>query len=291
MAEAQSCTVIIPAYNEEAVIARCLSTLMRDAPPDHGLEVIVAANGCTDATVELAKAQAPTAKIINLAQGSKTAAINAANAIASHFPRIYLDADVECDYATITALADAVSEAGVMTAAPAIRINAERSDGLVKAYYRVWARQPYAHSGNGGAGCYALSRDALETIGAFPATIGDDIWIHTRFAPEQKRYVVKDGHGKPVFTTVYPPRNALEQIKVEARRQLGNAQVLRDFPSPFAFKLGGRNGLQAALKGDAKALDVAIFFVMKFCARGLAVIQKLSGRSAVWSRDQTSRQL
>ena len=193
-------TVIIPAYNEEAVIARCLSRLLADAPPGHAMEIIVAANGCRDRTVPIARSVAPQARIIDLPEGSKTAAINAANAIATHFPRIYVDADVECGFTTAAALAEALQRPGSMTAAPAIRLNLDGADWPIRAYFRVWLKQPYANSGSGGAGCYAISQEAFEQIGAFPDIIGDDIWIHTRFPKEHKRYVTSDSEGKPVFT-------------------------------------------------------------------------------------------
>ncbi|MGB3796621.1 MAG: glycosyltransferase, partial [Alteraurantiacibacter sp.] len=209
------CTVIIPAYNEEAVIGRCLSALLADAPSDHGMEIIVAANGCRDETVGKAREAAPGVRIIGLEEGSKTRAINAANAIASHYPRVFVDADVICSYTTIMALVEALDDPDAMTAAPAIRMQLREADPFVRAYFRVWLTQPYALAGYGGAGCYALSRTALEEVGPFPDIIGDDIWIHTRFPKSQKRYVSHDAKGNPVFTVVMPPRSATAQIGLE----------------------------------------------------------------------------
>jgi len=291
LAKAVHCSVIIPAFNEEAVISRCLSNLLDGAPSDHGMEIIVAANGCHDATVEIAKAVAPQSRILDLAKGTKTGAINAANAIASRFPRIYLDADVECSYSTIMALCNAFEESEVMTAAPAIRLNLDRASWLIRAYFRVWQKQPYARSGNGGAGCYALSCAASEHVGDFPDIIGDDIWIHTRFPEDQKRYVSSDGEGSPVFTVVYPPRTALEQIRVEARRQIGNAEVLRLHPGPHDLRSGGAGAVRTAFQSGSSPLDIATFFSMKFCARLLAKWNRSRGRGSVWSRDHSSRQV
>lgn len=64
-------TVIIPAHNEEAVIGRCLQTVLHDAPTAYPFEIIVAANGCTDRTAELAAVSAPDARILEIAEGSK----------------------------------------------------------------------------------------------------------------------------------------------------------------------------------------------------------------------------
>ena len=288
MTDSPAFSVIIPAFQEEAVIARCLTTLTRDAPGSDGLEVIVIANGCSDATAAIARASAPAAWVIEIDEASKTAAINAGLAMASHDARIVLDADVECGFATVQALAKAVGEPSVLVASPAIRIDASRCDRWVKAYYRVWSRQPYALTGNGGAGCYALSRETSERIGAFPPIVGDDIWFHTRIPPERKRLVAR-ANDQPVETIVRPPRTAREHIAVEARRQNGNRVVMRDHPSeyyPFA-KNGG--AMSQAIRSGAALPDIAIYFAMKFAARALAIWQRLRGRADRWTRDEGSR--
>lgn len=283
-------TVIIPAHNEEAVIARCLDAILAgaDAVPD--CQIIVAANGCTDRTVEIARGRAPAAVVLDLPGGSKTAAINAANREASFFPRIILDADVVCDLASLRAVAEALRDPGVMTAAPAIAMEFSRSNWLVRAYYRAWLRQPYAKAGKGGAGCYGLSQAAIETIGEFPRIIGDDIWIHTRFPDEQKRYVAKDRDGRPVASIVRPPSTALQQIRVEARRRNGNAEVQRDYPSPYFARSNHGGGVLASLKSGANPFDLFVFASMKLSARALAAWQRLRGQGQSWTRDTSSRQ-
>lgn len=283
-------TVIIPAHNEEAVIGRCLAGILQDAPADHRMEIIVAANGCSDRTVEVARRAAPGARIVDLPRGSKTAAINAANDVASHFPRIYLDADVECSFVTLAALAKTLCEPGVMTAAPAIRMDFSRLNWLARAYYRVWLRQPYATAGKGGAGCYGLSRAALETIGCFPSIIADDLWIHTRFPDGQKRYIDRDADGRPVFTIVHPPRTAKEQVRVEARRQIGTAEVHQLYPSPYLAGHGAKGGLGAALRSGASPFDLAVFSIIKLLARADARWRQARGRAREWTRDLSSRQ-
>jgi len=283
-------TVIVPAHNEQTVIRRCLSGILQDAPTSHAMEIIVAANGCDDDTVEIARKTAPQAIVLDLSRGSKTAAINAANQVATHFPRIVLDADVTCSYGTLLALAHALNANGVMTASPAITLDLDGSDRFIRAYYRMWMRQPYAQAGAGGAGCYGLSRTALQQVGAFPDIIGDDIWIHTRFAEEQKRYLEQDRDGNPVFTIVRPPRTACEQIRVEARRQLGNKQVLANYPSPHELRSGGSGGLKSAVNNASNLFDVSVFLGIKLLARLLAGWNTVTGNDPIWTRDQSSRQ-
>lgn len=279
--------VIIPAHNEEAVIARCLRALFADAPNPEALQVIVAANGCIDQTVRIAREAAPHALVLDLPVGSKIGAINAANRAATLFPRIYLDADVECGYFALAALAEALREPGVMAAAPAIQLNLSDCNWAMNAYYRAWMQQPYAKAGKGGAGCYGLSQSALEKLGDFPPIIGDDLWIHTRFPDSERRYLAADSQGRPVFSVVYPPRTAREQIKVEARRWIGTEEVKRLYPTPYVNNKGAGSG--GMLRSGANAGDLAVYLAMKVSARVLAKWRIMRGRSNMWSRDLTSR--
>jgi hypothetical protein len=160
----------------------------------------------------------------------------------------------------------------------------------MQAYYRTWARQPYAKAGKGGAGCYGLSEAALAKVREFPPIIGDDIWIHTRFPDDEKRYLAADNEGRPVFSVVYPPRTAREQIKVEARRQNGNAEVRRLYPSPYFANASNGGGLRAALRSGTGPVDIAIFFSIKLAARLLARWNRQRGQGKTWARDLSTRQ-
>lgn len=281
--------VIIPAHNEESVIERCLQAIYAGAPANARPEVIVSANGCRDRTVAIARAVAPDAIVLDLPKGSKTGAINAANQAASHFPRIILDADCECSYSSLAALAAALREPGVMTAAPAIQMELSRCSALMKAYYRAWLRQPYAKAGKGGAGCYGLSEDALAKIGQFPPIIGDDIWIHTRFPDEAMRYIAEDSNGRPVFSVVRPPRTVQEQIRIEARRQSGNAEVGQIYPSQHFVNTNQRGGWSKALRSGAAPSDLAVFFAIKLASRVFARWNRVRGKASVWARDNSAR--
>ena len=285
-----SFTVIIPAHQEEAVISRCLEAVHRGAPTDHRMEVIVAANGCTDRTIARAHEAAPHAKILDLREGSKTGALNAANREASHYPRIYLDADVECDYRSLEALAETLEEPGVMTAAPAIRMDTSSCDFWIRAYYRVWLRQPYAVAGKGGAGCYGLSEQALKQVQEFPPVTGDDIWIHTRFPDEQKRFVASDKAGRPVISVVHPPRTATEQIRVAARRHNGNGEIRRLHPSPYFDNSNNGGGPGTAIRCGSHPADIAIYSAIKLATRLWARWTRKRGKGEVWTRDLSTRQ-
>lgn len=289
--EALPFTVIIPAHNEEAVIGRCLTILRKDAPRQGPMQIIIAANGCSDRTVEVAKAAAPDALVLDLPVGSKTIAMNVAGNHALHFPRIYLDADVQCDYASLVALADALRQPGVMAASPALRMDLSKSSNLIRAYYRVWLTQPYVKRAMVGSGCFGLSREAYERIGEFPEIVGDDIWVHSRFAESERRNVRNDRAGNPVFFLVSPPRRTGDQIRVEARRRLGNQQLLRLHPSPHRMPSHGLADLLSALRQPTGIFDIAIYLGIKTAVYLRAEWLKRQSSSITWERDLGAREV
>src|ERR1700739_295220 len=85
-------SIVIPARNESAVIARTLRAITTDALPDE-LDVIVVCNGCTDDTATIARGFGTAARVIETAVGNKTHALNLGDQSARSFPRIYVDAD------------------------------------------------------------------------------------------------------------------------------------------------------------------------------------------------------
>ncbi len=284
-------TVIIPAHNEASVIARCLDTIISSAPPNHAAQIIVAANGCDDDTVSIARKAAPHALVLDIPEGSKTAAMNRAGLEALHFPRIYLDADVQCTFPSLLALARVLNESGVMAASPKLEMDLSRSNWLVRAYYRVWLTQPYVTRGMIGSGCFGISREGFAKIGEFPSITGDDAWVHTRLNQEERRNIASDENGNPVSFLVSPPRTAIDQIRVETRRRLGNVEVHRQFPSPHSSGSNAPGDLATALKGDASILDIAIYVAIKAIVRYRASkAMKVKG-NIIWERDLKAREV
>jgi cellulose synthase/poly-beta-1,6-N-acetylglucosamine synthase-like glycosyltransferase len=75
--ELPSVTLVIPAYDEEDVIERKVANARAlDYPPDH-LEIVVASDGSSDRTAELAHA-AGADRVLELPRGGKVAALNQA---------------------------------------------------------------------------------------------------------------------------------------------------------------------------------------------------------------------
>lgn len=284
-------TVIIPAHNEGQVIARCLDCVLDGAPRDNPPEIIVAANGCSDDTVALAKAHAPMAKVLDLPAGSKVIAMNAANAIAEHAPRLFLDADVQCDYASLAATAQALRQSGVMAASPALRMDLSRCSWAVRAYYKVWLSQPYVTDRLVGSGLFGLSAEGLKIVGTIPPTFADDTWVRTRFSYDQRRNVGEDENGNPVYFTVSPPRTARDQINIEARRRIGSEQVATLYPSPHnPGQINRAKNLKDARDEGASPVEIVVYLALKGLAAAQFKWNKLSGKAPVWVRDINARQ-
>lgn len=283
-------SVIIPAHNEASVIGRCLTALLDGAPSGNPPEIIVAANGCTDATVAIARDIVPFATVLDLPPGSKVIAMNTANRMARHAPRFFLDADIQCSYASLAATADALRQPGVMAASPALRMDLSRCDDWVRSYYRVWLTQPYVTDRLVGSGLFGLSEQGLAAIGEIPPTFADDTWVRTRFSHDQRRNVSKDEGGNPVFFTVSPPRSRADLIRIEARRRIGSEQVATLYPSPHNTRINRPSDLGDALRAGASRIDVARYLVTKATALARYRWNRWRGRTPVWVRDLGARQ-
>ena len=110
-------SVILPASNEASYIAACLTALLASKGITHKAEVIVVANGCHDDTAAIARSFTPGARaagwqltVVELAEGSKPAALNAGDAVARYPLRLYLDADVTVTPTLVAELLQALQD-------------------------------------------------------------------------------------------------------------------------------------------------------------------------------------
>jgi len=98
--------VIIPAFNEEAVIERSVRTVL--ASTDVRVEVIVVDDGSKDRTgevVSIAFGDDPRVRLVTLENGGKARALNQGLALAGGEIVIALDADTQFEPTTIARLA------------------------------------------------------------------------------------------------------------------------------------------------------------------------------------------
>lgn len=281
-------SVIIPAHNEETVIARCLDAIYHGAPGHGNFEVIVVANGCTDGTVAEARRAAPTAMIIELDEASKSAAINAGIGRSRFRPCLILDADVVCAFGSLHATARTLIQSGVMAASPSISVAFDHASRWVCAYYRVWLMLPYVTRGMIGGGVYGLSELGASQVFPLPQIVSDDLFVRTRFPAEQRKNIKRDAAGNAVMVTMYPPRTAWELIRIEARRFAGQRQIEANAGTIETGGINGPRAILGTLAQGANLLEVSIFALTKLSGRALYLWRRVTGRNG-WSRDNSSR--
>lgn len=217
-------SIIVPAYNEEAVIGRTLDHLLRDAPAGD-LEIIVCCNGCNDGTAEVARRFGPPVRVIETPRGSKTHALNLGDAAATAFPRIYLDADILLSYATVTSIVQALQSSGALAVAPRMHVDLDDRSWAVRSFYEVWLQTPYHLRGMIGSGVYALSEKGRKRFGVFPEIIADDGFVRAHFHPDERRVLDDCGF------TIIPPATLGGLLRIKTRAALGNKELALKYPA------------------------------------------------------------
>lgn len=280
-------SVIIPAHNEERGIGSCLSALAA-AKDGVSLEVVVAANGCSDGTVAEAR-KFPGVQVLDIAEASKVGALNAADRVASAFPRIYLDADVQLDGTALHSLIDILSTDEPRLAAPNVTYDTVGCDPVVRAFYGAFRSLPSVTNGLSGRGVYGLSEAGRQRFQEFPNVQGDDHFVNRLFAPSES--VLAEGHS-----LVRPPRTWRDLVKVRTRIASGNRELARadeaqvgELAGDPRFASSARSTLTAAgrlaVTQPSRAPQVFVFLAVTVAARFRA---RRSG-SGVWHRDSSTR--
>lgn len=276
-------SVVIPARNEEAVLPRALAALTAGAAPGE-LEVIVACNGCSDRTREIAAAWGPPVRAIESAVASKAAALRAGDREAQGFPRFFVDADVVMSLDSLRAVARALERGPALVASPRLAVDATRSSWPVRAYYAIWTRLPYHRDGLIGSGVYALSAAGRARFETFPDLISDDGFVRLQFAPDE-RLSVREGEFRIVAPTTL---GALLAVKL--RSQKGAIQLLRFHPELARNERRDYGGALGAILRQPRLWPAALVYG---AVLGLTKIQghRLNRRGdlAAWERDETSR--
>ncbi len=206
-------SIIVPAHNEGGRIGANL-TLLTDGLATDEFEIIVVANGCTDATAKIARS-IPGVLVIELPEAEKVAALRAGDAMATRLTRIYLDADMPLSAAEARALAEAVSQPGVHSATGRRRVVTRGSSLPVRAYYAINRRLPVFRDGLFGRGVIALSAVGRSRFDTFPEAVADDLFLDSLFEPQEKR------HLPEVVTTFTAPRDTAQLVHRLARMRAG----------------------------------------------------------------------
>jgi len=317
-------SILIPAYNEAAVIARTLRPLLVPGRPDY--QVIVIANGCSDDTAQVAKTAVRAARadypgaartsvqILDLPEGSKTAALNAGADLAEGDSLVFLDADIGVRQRAVDALVAALDcpvPVRAVNGGPADQNSARLQEDdsaprradlaygraqfrlsdaspLVRAFYRAWWCNPYFDDQKMG-GFFALSRAAARRLLPLPAITNDD------------EYIRRHLQGRSVFAASAPYRidvpRSLDSLSAVRRRVLrGNAEL-----QDAGVRLDRGQTLYRALVFLMRLLcrptlwgGAAVFFYVAASVRFAAAVHGKSapsapGQAARWERDHSTR--
>ena len=273
--------VIIAANNEEAVLARCLDALLADAHPGE-LEIIVAANGCRDRTVEIAAGYGEPVRVEITETASKHAALNAGDAAATVFPRAYVDADITVSASALHAVAGALQQANALVGAPRAVFDFTGCAFLVRSFYRVWLELPWSTDNAVGSGVYLLTEEGHRRLGSFPAVANDDEFVHDLFAAAER--VCLRSHR----FTVRPARTAAALIRRRARTLHGSRMLAAQF-GPLVGACAQRSLGELVRRRPALLLDIPAFRLISTLASRAATRKSATGDTG-WERDETSRE-
>ena len=223
-------SVIIPAHNEAAWIGPCLDALIsqdRGAPAE--VEILVAANACTDATVAVAErhrarieARGWRLEVLDIAEGGKPNALNRADAVAQGALRLYLDSDVICSPGILGQIAGALARPEPVYASGRFIVTPPRS-WVTRHYARLWTRLPFMTTGVPGGGLFAVNAAGRARWDTFPAVIADDSFARLQFSPAERVGVPAD-----YVTPLAEGFSALVQVR--RRWDAGSRELAEKYP-------------------------------------------------------------
>ncbi|MEU3454312.1 glycosyltransferase [Micromonospora sp. NPDC006766] len=276
-------SIVVPAYNEEAVIGRLLTGLL-DEPAVAEFEVVVVPNGCTDRTAAVADSVGPPVRVVVAPTPGKYAALRLGDAHCAGYPRFYLDADVEIGPDDVRRLASALREPGVLAVAPERTVHTGRSSVVVRWYYDVWQRLPGVREGLFGRGVIGVSAEGGQRIAAMPEVMGDDLAASVAFGPDERRVVP----GSRVV--VHAPRTLADLIRRRVRSLTATAQLRGRMPEAVdGARTTWRDLVTLCTSRPVLLPKLAAFLGVTLLAKWRARRPIRSHDYATWLRDESSR--
>ena len=271
-------SIIIPACNEERVLGRLLDAL-DDPHLRRQLDVVVVCNGCTDGTVRVAEGHPLRPRVATLAEGSKHRALTEGDRLALAFPRFYVDADVEITAGDVMRLAEEF-DGDVLAVAPERELRLPGSSWAVRAYYRVWERLPAVRDGLFGRGVLGVNEPGFERLVPRPAVLGDDLFVHSRFAKGERRIV------PAAISIVYGPQRLSDLLRRRVRAARGNSELRERHTARATSSASLRDVVSSTLRHPTEAPATAVFLAVTLVAR---VMARYNPGSTAWLRDESSR--
>jgi glycosyltransferase involved in cell wall biosynthesis len=289
LASVAGISIIVPAHDEEAVLGHCLASLV-DQDVAAPVQVVVAANGCSDGTVDVAREWAPALErrgfrfeVLDLAAPSKAEALNAGDRTACFGHRVYLDADVTLSSNALSSVLRAFDDdAGLLFCSP--RLHAIATTYAAGVYARVWAELPYVKGDVIGAGCYVVRDAGRDRWTTFPDIVADDKFARLHFARAERR-VLEDSHF-----SVHLPVGIVELVRVRSRWIRANHELRALFPELARSdkrRYGGSP--RFILRNAALWIDLVPFSAIYLAAELRALASRRHG-PRTWERAARARE-
>jgi glycosyltransferase involved in cell wall biosynthesis len=271
-------SIVVPAHNEEAVIAGNLRRLLAASAPGE-FDVVVVPNACSDRTAELARQAG--VRVVETPVPGKVHALRLGDEACRTFPRVYLDADVELTAESVRALVAACARPGVLACAPVPRLNLDGVGPVARRVHHVHEQLIAPFRTLAGVGVYVLTEPGHDRVFPMPDVISDDGWVHAGFAPSE-RVVVPEARS-----LVRPARTVSAHLNRRVRVRRGNRQ-LADLGRPAAEgRLRLRSLARLVTGGTVTPLDAGCYLAVLALDRGLTLLRHR--RRATWGGDASSR--
>jgi glycosyltransferase involved in cell wall biosynthesis len=278
-------SVVIPAHDEERTLARLLEVLLADPRADQ-LEIVVAANGCADATAAVAGSFGGSVSVVTIDEASKIAALDAGDREAVTFPRAYVDADVVIDVPALLALADVLEPpGGPLVASPRLEVDTTGASWPVRAHYRIWELTDYRRSGHIGSGVYALAAEGRRRFGRWPRVIADDRFVQQLFRPDERATLEEHAF------TVRSARTIRAHLRRSTRIARGNPELPDELQRATDGPSGDRTAhlLRRVAARPVLWPSFAVYAVTSTLPRARARRLIAQRGPQAWARDDTSR--
>jgi glycosyltransferase involved in cell wall biosynthesis len=280
-------SIVIAAYNEAAVIGRCLDRLLDGAGPGE-FDITVVANGCTDDTVAVARRRAGV-RVVDRPEPGKAGALNAGDAVAIGFPRIYLDADIDLSPGSVRLLAAAVQPAGrALAASPRRRMDVSGRPLLVRAYFAIHSRLPALEGALYGRGVITVSEAGRARFGPFPDVVADDLFLDSMFTADEKVQV------DAVTSVVETPLTTRDLVRRLERVRRGNASLRRAAPggddAPVTVRRSDTwSWLRDVVVPRPWLLPAGLCYAAITLVAALRARRAAAGGAAGWGKDESTR--
>lgn len=272
-------SIVVPAHNEESVIATNLRRLLAGSEPGE-FDVVVVANACSDGTAAAARS-VDGVRVLETPIGGKPNALRLGDDVCLTYPRIYLDADVRLDAGSVRELVAACSRPGILACAPAPELDLTGSGPVARRVHRVHDALIGPNRALAGAGAYVLTRPGHDRVFPMPDVISDDGLVHASFAPDE-RVVVRTARS-----VVRPARTVAAYLNRRVRVRRGNRQLAQLGRSAPEGRLTLGDLVRLVRQRRVSPLDGGCYLAVLVLDKGLTRLR--GGRGDAWGSDASSR--